>query len=145
MSFLTDYSKICYNQQEKYHVSLNSNNFFQFHFLIRLINPFRSIRCWLDSSSLNLKCLKLAAINPYVNCFCFSSLCFQDGNCHFDYKITEPGEYFVSIKFNAEHIPDSPFKVLNSCCVLIFRFLIVGVFYHVQWYYVSADSNKNTM
>uniref|UniRef100_A0A915PPA4 Calponin-homology (CH) domain-containing protein n=1 Tax=Setaria digitata TaxID=48799 RepID=A0A915PPA4_9BILA len=35
----------------------------------------------------------------------------EDGNCHFDYKITEPGEYLISVKFNAEDIPDSPFKV----------------------------------
>ncbi|OZC12621.1 hypothetical protein X798_00252 [Onchocerca flexuosa] len=35
----------------------------------------------------------------------------EDGNCHFDYKIPKAGEYLISIKFNAEHIPDSPFKV----------------------------------
>ncbi|KAM3720424.1 Filamin-A [Dirofilaria immitis] len=36
----------------------------------------------------------------------------EDGNCHFDYKVTKAGEYLISVKFNAEHIPDSPFKVL---------------------------------
>uniref|UniRef100_A0A1I7VY84 Filamin/ABP280 repeat family protein n=1 Tax=Loa loa TaxID=7209 RepID=A0A1I7VY84_LOALO len=35
----------------------------------------------------------------------------EDGNCHFDYKVTKPGEYLISAKFNAEHIPDSPFKI----------------------------------
>uniref|UniRef100_A0AAF5PZP8 Calponin-homology (CH) domain-containing protein n=1 Tax=Wuchereria bancrofti TaxID=6293 RepID=A0AAF5PZP8_WUCBA len=35
----------------------------------------------------------------------------EDGNCHFDYKVAKPGEYLISVKFNAEHIPDSPFKV----------------------------------
>uniref|UniRef100_A0A0R3RZ00 Filamin-A n=1 Tax=Elaeophora elaphi TaxID=1147741 RepID=A0A0R3RZ00_9BILA len=35
----------------------------------------------------------------------------EDGNCHLGYKIKQPGEYLISAKFNAEHIPDSPFKV----------------------------------
>ncbi|VDK52628.1 unnamed protein product [Anisakis simplex] len=34
----------------------------------------------------------------------------KDGNCHVEYKVTEPGEYLISVKFNDEHIPDSPFK-----------------------------------
>ncbi|CAI2350258.1 unnamed protein product [Caenorhabditis sp. 36 PRJEB53466] len=35
----------------------------------------------------------------------------KDGNCHVDYKVLTPGEYIVAIKFNDQHIPDSPFKV----------------------------------
>ncbi|XP_048239132.1 filamin-A-like isoform X3 [Haliotis rufescens] len=35
----------------------------------------------------------------------------KDGSCGVTYKVTEPGEYLVSIKFNDEHIPDSPFRV----------------------------------
>ncbi|XP_052093714.1 filamin-A-like isoform X15 [Mytilus californianus] len=35
----------------------------------------------------------------------------KDGSCGVTYRVTEPGEYLVSIKFNDEHIPDSPFKV----------------------------------
>ncbi|KAM3726784.1 Filamin-A [Dirofilaria immitis] len=35
----------------------------------------------------------------------------KDGNCHFDYKVSKPGEYLIGIKFNNEHITDSPFKV----------------------------------
>lgn len=35
----------------------------------------------------------------------------KDGNCHVDYKVATPGEYVVAIKFNDQHIPDSPFKV----------------------------------
>ncbi|VDN01002.1 unnamed protein product [Thelazia callipaeda] len=35
----------------------------------------------------------------------------KDGNCHFDYEVSKPGEYMITIKFNSEHIPDSPFKV----------------------------------
>lgn len=35
----------------------------------------------------------------------------EDGNCHLDYRVMKPGKYILSIKFNAEHIPDSPFKV----------------------------------
>ncbi|KHJ89539.1 Filamin/ABP280 repeat protein [Oesophagostomum dentatum] len=35
----------------------------------------------------------------------------KDGNCHVEYKVTEPGEYFVAVKFNDQNIPDSPFKV----------------------------------
>uniref|UniRef100_A0A8R1DV24 Uncharacterized protein n=2 Tax=Caenorhabditis japonica TaxID=281687 RepID=A0A8R1DV24_CAEJA len=35
----------------------------------------------------------------------------KDGNCHVDYKVVTPGEYIVAIKFNDQHIPDSPFKV----------------------------------
>uniref|UniRef100_A0A915Q2T4 Calponin-homology (CH) domain-containing protein n=1 Tax=Setaria digitata TaxID=48799 RepID=A0A915Q2T4_9BILA len=35
----------------------------------------------------------------------------KDGNCHFDYKVSKPGEYLIGVKFNSEHITDSPFKV----------------------------------
>ncbi|EFO87325.1 hypothetical protein CRE_31441 [Caenorhabditis remanei] len=35
----------------------------------------------------------------------------KDGNCHVDYKVATPGEYVVAVKFNDQHIPDSPFKV----------------------------------
>ncbi|CDH93091.1 Calponin-homology (CH) domain-containing protein [Caenorhabditis elegans] len=35
----------------------------------------------------------------------------NDGNCHVDYKVATPGEYVVAVKFNDQHIPDSPFKV----------------------------------
>uniref|UniRef100_A0A8R1XX00 Calponin-homology (CH) domain-containing protein n=1 Tax=Onchocerca volvulus TaxID=6282 RepID=A0A8R1XX00_ONCVO len=35
----------------------------------------------------------------------------KDGNCHFNYKVSKPGEYLIGIKFNGEHITDSPFKV----------------------------------
>lgn len=38
---------------------------------------------------------------------------FQDGNCHFNYKVSKPGEYLIGVKFNNEHITDSPFKVRN--------------------------------
>uniref|UniRef100_A0A183UQL7 Filamin-A n=1 Tax=Toxocara canis TaxID=6265 RepID=A0A183UQL7_TOXCA len=38
----------------------------------------------------------------------------KDGNCHVDYKVTAPGEYVISVKFDDEHIPDSPFKVFVS-------------------------------
>ncbi|CAF0875720.1 unnamed protein product [Rotaria sordida] len=36
----------------------------------------------------------------------------KDGSCGVSYICPEPGEYQVSIKFNDEHIPDSPFNVL---------------------------------
>ncbi|CAD6191974.1 unnamed protein product [Caenorhabditis auriculariae] len=35
----------------------------------------------------------------------------KDGNCHVEYKVAQPGEYIVAVKFNDGHIPDSPFKV----------------------------------
>jgi filamin len=35
----------------------------------------------------------------------------KDGSCYVSYKVTEPGEYRIGIKFNDQHIPDSPFKV----------------------------------
>ncbi|CAB3406891.1 unnamed protein product [Caenorhabditis bovis] len=35
----------------------------------------------------------------------------KDGNCHVDYKVATPGEYIIAVKFNDQHIPDSPFKV----------------------------------
>ncbi|MED6280746.1 hypothetical protein CHARACLAT_013958 [Characodon lateralis] len=35
----------------------------------------------------------------------------KDGSCGVSYMVQEPGDYEVSIKFNEEHIPDSPFIV----------------------------------
>ncbi|KJH52735.1 Filamin/ABP280 repeat protein [Dictyocaulus viviparus] len=35
----------------------------------------------------------------------------EDGNCHVQYKVAEPGDYTVGIKFNDQHITDSPFKL----------------------------------
>ncbi|XP_025106448.1 filamin-A-like isoform X4 [Pomacea canaliculata] len=35
----------------------------------------------------------------------------KDGSCGVTYTVSEPGEYYVSIKFNDEHIPESPFRV----------------------------------
>uniref|UniRef100_F1KQ16 Filamin-A n=1 Tax=Ascaris suum TaxID=6253 RepID=F1KQ16_ASCSU len=36
----------------------------------------------------------------------------EDGNLHVEYKVSSPGEYIMGVKFNGEHLPDSPFKVL---------------------------------
>jgi filamin len=38
----------------------------------------------------------------------------KDGACAVSYICSEPGEYQISIKFNDEHIPDSPFNVFIS-------------------------------
>ncbi|XP_044124640.1 filamin-A isoform X1 [Bufo gargarizans] len=35
----------------------------------------------------------------------------KDGSCGVSYIVQEPGDYEVSVKFNDEHIPDSPFIV----------------------------------
>ena len=35
----------------------------------------------------------------------------RDGTSDVSYVVTEPGEYLVTVKFNDQHIPDSPFKV----------------------------------
>uniref|UniRef100_A0A8C6YY22 Uncharacterized protein n=1 Tax=Nothoprocta perdicaria TaxID=30464 RepID=A0A8C6YY22_NOTPE len=35
----------------------------------------------------------------------------KDGSCGVSYVVQEPGDYEVSVKFNDEHIPDSPFVV----------------------------------
>merc|ERR1711892_99398 len=35
----------------------------------------------------------------------------KDGSCYVSYVVEEPGEYSVGIRFNDEHIPDSPYKV----------------------------------
>lgn len=35
----------------------------------------------------------------------------KDGSCYVSYVVEEPGEYSVGIRFNEEHIPDSPYKV----------------------------------
>lgn len=34
----------------------------------------------------------------------------KDGSCFVSYRVSEPGEYKVSIKFNDQHIQDSPFR-----------------------------------
>ncbi len=38
----------------------------------------------------------------------------KDGSSNVSYKVAEPGEYRIGIKFNDRHIPDSPHKVLIS-------------------------------
>ncbi|KAI5640019.1 hypothetical protein NE865_07590 [Phthorimaea operculella] len=38
----------------------------------------------------------------------------KDGSCDVSYKVEEPGEYRIGLKFNEQHIPDSPFKVYIS-------------------------------
>jgi filamin len=38
----------------------------------------------------------------------------KDGTCGVTYACTEPGEYQISIKFNDEHIPESPFTAYVS-------------------------------
>ncbi|KAK2704441.1 hypothetical protein QYM36_016740, partial [Artemia franciscana] len=35
----------------------------------------------------------------------------KDGSCYVSYKVSEPGEYRVGIKFNELNIPDSPYRV----------------------------------
>lgn len=35
----------------------------------------------------------------------------KDGSCGVNYHVQEPGEYLCSIKFNDDHIPDSPFRI----------------------------------
>ncbi|XP_075434429.1 filamin-A isoform X5 [Ascaphus truei] len=35
----------------------------------------------------------------------------KDGSCGVSYIVQEPGDYEVSVKFNDEHVPDSPFVV----------------------------------
>lgn len=35
----------------------------------------------------------------------------KDGSCGVNYHVQEPGEYLCTIKFNDEHIPDSPFRI----------------------------------
>ncbi|XP_047037060.1 filamin-A isoform X4 [Helicoverpa zea] len=41
----------------------------------------------------------------------------KDGSCDVSYKVEEPGEYRIGLKFNEQHIPDSPFKVYISPAV----------------------------
>ncbi|CAH0562197.1 unnamed protein product [Brassicogethes aeneus] len=38
----------------------------------------------------------------------------KDGSCDVSYKVAEPGEYRIGLKFNDEHVPESPFKVYIS-------------------------------
>lgn len=35
----------------------------------------------------------------------------KDGSCNVSYIVKEPGDYYVGLKFNDRHIPESPFKV----------------------------------
>ncbi|XP_044766045.1 filamin-A isoform X1 [Coccinella septempunctata] len=41
----------------------------------------------------------------------------KDGSCDVSYKVSEPGEYRIGLKFNDQHVPDSPFKVYISPAV----------------------------
>ncbi|XP_039299021.1 filamin-A isoform X2 [Nilaparvata lugens] len=41
----------------------------------------------------------------------------KDGSCYVSYTVAEPGEYRVGIKFNDQHIPDSPYKLFISPAV----------------------------
>ncbi|XP_008178841.1 filamin-A isoform X2 [Acyrthosiphon pisum] len=38
----------------------------------------------------------------------------KDGSCYVSYVVGEPGEYRIGIKFNDQHIPDSPYKLFMS-------------------------------
>ncbi|XP_025412899.1 filamin-A isoform X2 [Sipha flava] len=38
----------------------------------------------------------------------------KDGSCYVSYVVNEPGEYRIGIKFNDQHIPDSPYKLFMS-------------------------------
>ncbi|KAL3306899.1 hypothetical protein Ciccas_014605 [Cichlidogyrus casuarinus] len=35
----------------------------------------------------------------------------KDGSCFVAYRVTEPGEYICSVRFNDDHIPGSPFAI----------------------------------
>ncbi|CAL8082481.1 unnamed protein product [Orchesella dallaii] len=52
----------------------------------------------------------------------------KDGSCYVSYVVTEPGEYRVGIKFNDQHIPDSPYKVYISPAMEEARKLEIGQF-----------------
>ncbi|KAJ8682417.1 hypothetical protein QAD02_018209 [Eretmocerus hayati] len=41
----------------------------------------------------------------------------KDGSCYVSYVVSEPGDYRVGIKFNEQHIPDSPHKLYISPAV----------------------------
>ncbi|KAK4872119.1 hypothetical protein RN001_016243 [Aquatica leii] len=41
----------------------------------------------------------------------------KDGSCDVAYKVSEPGEYRIGLKFNDQHVPDSPYKVYISPAV----------------------------
>jgi filamin len=36
----------------------------------------------------------------------------KDGSCHIGYKVSQPGEYRVSVFFNEHEVPDSPFRAV---------------------------------
>ncbi|VVC42331.1 Hypothetical protein CINCED_3A018391 [Cinara cedri] len=38
----------------------------------------------------------------------------KDGSCYVSYVVGEPGEYRIGIKFNDQHIPDSPYKLFMA-------------------------------
>lgn len=38
----------------------------------------------------------------------------KDGSCNVAYTVKEAGEYYVGLKFNDRHIPDSPHRVIIS-------------------------------
>ncbi|CAG7722272.1 unnamed protein product [Allacma fusca] len=63
----------------------------------------------------------------------------KDGSCYVSYVVAEPGEYRVGIKFNDQHIPDSPYKVYISPAMGEARKVEVGQFPH------SSATNKPAM
>lgn len=36
----------------------------------------------------------------------------KDGSCHIGYKVSQPGEYRVSVLFNEQEVPESPFRAV---------------------------------
>ena len=36
----------------------------------------------------------------------------KDGSCHIGYKVSSPGEYRISVMFNDQEVPDSPFRAI---------------------------------
>ncbi|EPY81114.1 hypothetical protein CB1_000757022 [Camelus ferus] len=57
----------------------------------------------------------------------------KDGSCGVSYVVQEPGDYEVSIKFNDEHIPDSPFVVPVASLSDDARRLTVTSLQNSQW------------
>ncbi|RXG52936.1 Filamin-A, partial [Armadillidium vulgare] len=52
----------------------------------------------------------------------------KDGSCNVAYRVSEPGEYRIGIKFNDKHVPDSPFKVYVTPAMGEARKVEVGQF-----------------
>ncbi|KYO34434.1 hypothetical protein Y1Q_0021009 [Alligator mississippiensis] len=50
----------------------------------------------------------------------------RDGSCGVSYVVQEPGDYEVSVKFNEEHVPDSPWVVRAAAACLDARLLAVS-------------------